>query len=50
MPNCWVRNWAKDVNGVSGNYAVGWRLDRDGTRADWYIEIRKIFKYDDLYK
>lgn len=50
MPNCWVRNWAKEVNGVSGNYAVGWRLDRDGTRADWYIEIRKIFKYDDLYK
>ena len=50
MPNCWIRNWAKEVNGVSGNYAVGWRLEKDGTRADWYVEIRKIFKYDDLYK
>ena len=49
MPNCWVRNYGKSVHGVSSNYSIGWRLERDGSRAEWYIELRKIFKYDELY-
>lgn len=49
MPDCWITRWAKKFKEVSGNYAVGWRLDKDGTRAEWYIEVRKIFRYDERY-
>ncbi len=46
LPNCWVSNVGGEKVGVSGNYAVGWRLDRDLGFADWYLEMREIFQYD----
>ena len=45
LPNCWIRNYAKSVKGVSGNYAIGWRLEPDGSKSDWYREISEIFQY-----
>lgn len=49
LPNCWVTNTAKSASQVSRNYAIGWRLNEDGSRADWYLEVRKIFRYDEHY-
>ena len=49
LPNCWVTNTHTSASGVSLNYAIGWRLDPDGSRAEWYKEIRKIFRYDENY-
>ncbi|MBE6759627.1 MAG: leucine-rich repeat domain-containing protein [Ruminococcaceae bacterium] len=46
LPNCWVTNLGEKVFNVSGNYAVGWRLERDLSFADWYKEMREIFQYD----
>ena len=49
MPNCWVtRNWY-DQSGVYRNYAVGWRLNRNGTLSDFYKEFREIFRYKENY-
>ena len=45
LPNCWVsRNWY-DACGEYRNYSIGWRLNSNGTRAQWYAEIREIFRY-----
>ena len=49
MPDCWITKWAIKHKEVSGNYAIGWRLERDGTRSDWYVEVREIFRYDEGY-
>ena len=49
MPNCWVTNKAVRHGKISPNYAVGWRLDEDGSYADFYAENRKIFRYDEYY-
>ena len=49
LPNCWVSRTWYDASEVYRNYAIGWRLDRDGTRAQWYKDIRKIFRYDESY-
>ena len=49
MPNCWVTRSNKIVSGISGNYAVGWRLDSGGTLSQWYLEIRDIFRYKENY-
>lgn len=49
LPNCWVSNTHYSANGVSLNYAIGWRLDEDGSRAEWYKEIREIFRYAENY-
>lgn len=46
LPNCWITNYAKEYRSVSGNYAVGWRLELDGSKSDWYLEVREIFQYD----
>ncbi len=47
LPNCWVTNTHESASNVSLNYAIGWRLDEDGSRAEWYKMIRKIFRYDE---
>ncbi len=49
MPNCWVSNTHYSAAMVSYNYAVGWRLDENEERAEWYKEVRKIFRYDENY-
>jgi hypothetical protein len=49
LPNCWVSNTHYSASNVSYNYAIGWRLDEDGERAEWYKEVRKIFRYDEDY-
>ena len=49
LPNCWVTNTAEIANNVSSNYAIGWRLDADGSRAEWYEQIREIFRYSENY-
>lgn len=35
---------------VSYNYSIGWRLEDDGrTRTQWYVNLRKLFRYDENY-
>ena len=49
MPNCWVTRTWEDCSGVYRNYAVGWRLDRDGRFSEIYKEFREIFRYGEYY-
>ena len=49
MPNCWVTDNWYDSSGVYRNYAVGWRLDPKGRFAEWYLEMREIFRYTEYY-
>lgn len=49
LPNCWVSNTHKAASGVSYNYAIGWRLDENGQRAEWYQNIREIFRYSESF-
>lgn len=49
LPNCWVTNEAHSSGNVSLNYAIGWRLDRKGVRAEWYVRIREIFRYSENF-
>ena len=49
LPNCWVSIGAKSTDIVSYNYSFGWRLNEDGSRADWYQFVREIFRVDDNY-
>lgn len=49
LPNCWVTNTAHSSGNVSLNYAIGWRLDSKGVRAEWYKQIREIFRYSENF-
>ena len=49
MPNCWVTRTWYDCSGVYRNYAVGWRLDRDGRFSQIYLKFREIFRYTEYY-
>lgn len=49
LSNCWVTNTHSSASNVSLNYAIGWRLDEDGSRAEWYKQIREIFRYSDNF-
>lgn len=49
LPNCWISIGAKSSDLVSYNYSYGWRLNEDGSRAEWYQFVRKIFRYDEDY-
>ena len=49
MPNCWITDFARSSGNVSRNYAIGWRLDRKDVRAEWYKEIREIFRYSENF-
>lgn len=49
LSNCWVTNTHTSASNVSLNYAIGWRLDEDGSRAEWYKQIREIFRYSDNF-
>lgn len=49
LPNCWVSIGARSSDIVSYNYSYGWRLEEDGSRAEWYEFVREIFRYDDNY-
>ena len=49
MSNCWVtQNWY-DQSGIYRNYAVGWRMNRNGSLSDFYREFREIFRYKEHY-
>ena len=47
LPNCWVSRTWYPVGLYSANYSVGWRLDEDMERSDFYNEFRRIFRYDE---
>jgi len=47
LPNCWVTRTWYAVGLYSANYSVGWRLDEDMERSDFYNEFRRIFRYDE---
>ena len=47
LPNCWVSRTWYAVGLYSANYSVGWRLDEDMERSDFYNEFRRIFRYDE---
>jgi len=49
MPNTWITDFARSSGYVSRNYAIGWRLDKEDVRAEWYQEIRKIFRYSENF-
>ena len=49
MPDCWLTDFARSSGNVSRNYAIGWRLDRKDVRAEWYKEIREIFRYSENF-
>lgn len=49
LPNTWITLGIRSTDMVSYNYSFGWRLDEDGSRADWYLFVREIFRYDDNY-
>ena len=49
MPNTWITDFARSSGNVSRNYAIGWRLDRKDVRAEWYKEIREIFRYSENF-
>ena len=49
MPDCWITDFACSSGNVSRNYAIGWRLDRKDVRAEWYKEIREIFRYSENF-
>ena len=49
MPECWITDFACSSGNVSRNYAIGWRLDSKGVRAEWYKEIREIFRYSENF-
>jgi len=49
LPNCWITDFARSSGNVSRNYAIGWRLDRKDVRAEWYKEIREIFRYSENF-
>ena len=49
MPDCWITDFARSSGNVSRNYAIGWRLDRKDVRAEWYKEIREIFRYSENF-
>ena len=49
LPNTWVTQARRSTKMVSYNYSYGWRLDEDGSRAEWYLFVREIFRYDDNY-
>jgi len=49
LPNCWITDFARSSSGVSRNYAIGWRLDAKDVRAEWYKEIREIFRYSENF-
>lgn len=49
LPNTWVTQARRSTEMVSYNYSYGWRLNQDGERADWYLFVREIFRYDDNY-
>lgn len=49
LPNCWITDFARSSGNVSRNYAIGWRLDRKDVRADWYKEVREIFRYSENF-
>ena len=49
LPNTWVTQARRSTKMVSYNYSYGWRLNEDGSRADWYLFVRDIFRYDDNY-
>jgi len=49
MPNTWITDFARSSSNVSRNYAIGWRLDRKDVRAEWYKEIREIFRYSESF-
>ena len=49
LTNCWVTNTHTSASNVSLNYAIGWRLDEDGSRAEWYKQIREIFRYQENF-
>ena len=45
LPNCWVSKTWYEAKAISPNYAVGWRLEADYSKADWYEEVCRIFRY-----
>ena len=49
MPGCWITDFARSSGNVSRNYAIGWRLDEKNVRAEWYKEIREIFRYSENF-
>ena len=49
LPNTWITDFARSSGNVSRNYAIGWRLDSKGVRAEWYKEIREIFRYSESF-
>ena len=49
LPECWITDFARSSGNVSLNYAIGWRLDRKDVRAEWYKEIREIFRYSENF-
>ena len=49
LPDCWITDFARSSGNVSRNYAIGWRLDRKDVRAEWYKEIREIFRYSENF-
>ena len=49
LPNTWITDFARSSGNVSRNYAIGWRLDRKDVRAEWYKEIREIFRYSENF-
>lgn len=49
LPDCWITDFARSSGNVSLNYAIGWRLDRKNVRAEWYKEIREIFRYSENF-
>lgn len=49
LPDCWISFECRSKNGVSSNYGVGWRLEEDGSYAEWYAFIREVFRYDEHY-
>ena len=49
LPNTWITQARRSSEMVSYNYSYGWRLEKDGSRAEWYLFVRKIFRYDENY-
>lgn len=49
LPECWITDFARSSGNVSLNYAIGWRLDDKNVRAEWYKEIREIFRYSENF-
>jgi len=45
LPNCWVTNTCAYSGDVTGNYAIGWRLDAPNQKAEWYKWISEVFQY-----